>query len=108
MTPLTIDATKIATHDLFRWADFVELSCLLDADREAPLGETLREPWGFETGTVGAFLRQDDSDEDSEEDDLFEDEAAPYNDRVYRYSIHLTLAALGRVIFRRSWWSPFS
>lgn len=66
MLKVTLDANKIKKNDLFRWADFVELSCLDDPDGEAPLSEVLREAWGYETG-FGAIYREDDFIEGTED-----------------------------------------
>lgn len=58
-----LDPSKIKKSDLFRWADFVEFVCLNDPDGEAPLEETMREAWGYETGLGGCFV---DDGEDGE------------------------------------------
>lgn len=66
---ITLDANKIKKHDLFRWADFVELTCLNDPDGEAPLSEVLREAWGFETGMGAIFREVENLDDTSEIED---------------------------------------
>ncbi len=66
---ITLDANKIKKHDLFRWADFVELTCLNDPDGEAPLSEVLREAWGFETGMGASFREEGFPDDTSDIED---------------------------------------
>ncbi|MBM9615518.1 hypothetical protein JWJ90_14635 [Desulfobulbus rhabdoformis] len=60
MISVELDSSKIKKHALYQWADFVELACLMDDDGEAPLGEILREAWGFETGLATSFACDDE------------------------------------------------
>jgi hypothetical protein len=72
---IQLDSSKIKKKDFFRWADFVELSCLLDdLDGQAFLGEVLSEPWGFESGFAGMFTEDDSSDDFSDERPGYEDQ----------------------------------
>ncbi len=72
---IQLDSSKIKKKDLFRWADFVELNCLLDDfDGQAFLGEILSEPWGFESGLAGMFTEDDLSDNSIDERSMHEDQ----------------------------------
>lgn len=72
---IQLDSSKIKKKDFFRWADFIELSCLLDdLDGQAFLGEVLSEPWGFESGFAGMFTEDDPNDGLSNERPGYEDQ----------------------------------
>ncbi len=77
MLPVILDSSKVKRRSLYRWADFVELFCLNDPDGEAPLEETLREAWGFETGLASNFACQEE--DDPNETDL---ERPEYEDKI--------------------------
>lgn len=90
MIPTTLDPSKLKRHELHRWADYIELSCLDDPDGELPLVEALRESWGFETGLAGSFAdnEADDSDFDHSGRAEFEDKLeTKFHDLVKQFLI---------------------
>lgn len=78
--------------DLYRWADFIELNAMLDVDKESSLQDSLKEPWGIDSGIISDFYSESDTDDkDTSKDEAENKVANRVDDLIKHLKIRKTL-----------------